>query len=241
MVVGDDQVDAQLFGVGGLLHGGDAVVHRDDQGIALVRQLFQHVLVHAVAALGAQGQFAAHLRAQVGEILVQNGGGGDAVHVVVAVNDDGLAVLHGAVQPLHRLVHIPDGKRIGQGRFPLQQRRGLLRRLAAPRGQHPRKQPAAAGLLQSGRRLLIQRLRLPDAIPHGVPHPSPVCRACRAAGPARGGRLWYGPAFDRQRTAPKSLAKPPARPSWRSMASSVSISVETSIETSCKSVSYSRT
>ena len=216
MVVGDDQVDAQLPGVGGLLHGGDAVVHRDDQGIALVRQFFQRVPVHAVAALGAQGQFAAHLRAQVGEILVQNGGGGNAVHVVVAVNDDGLALLHGAVQPLHRLVHIPDGKRVGQGRFPLQQRRGLLRRLAAPRGQHPRKQPAAARLLQSGRRLLIQRLRLPDAIPHGVPHPSPVCRVpvsgrrrnrWQSRRPGRPGAAWLPACRSRWRRPSRHPAK----------------------------------
>ena len=63
VVVGNHQVHAQLLGAPGLLDGGDAVIHRDDELIALFGQLFHNGVGQAVAILLAAGQLAAHIGA----------------------------------------------------------------------------------------------------------------------------------------------------------------------------------
>lgn len=53
VVVGDHQIDAQLFCIGGFLHRRNAVIHRNDELEAFTRQLFQRCAVKTVAPLRA--------------------------------------------------------------------------------------------------------------------------------------------------------------------------------------------
>ena len=161
MVVGDDQINAQFFGVTGLLHGGDAVVHRHHQRIALGRQLLQHFPVDAVTAAVPAGQHTFDLRPQIAQCLKQNRGGADAVHIIIAKNNDGLFFLNGLVQAGHRLVHVLHQEGVGERR-PLSQQRLCLRGTgkAAPR-QHAGQQRAAAAI---GERPL-RRSRLRPELP----------------------------------------------------------------------------
>ena len=105
VVVRDDEVKAQFLGAGGFLDGGNAVVHRDHELKALSGQGFQRCACQAVTGT-AGGQLAADVRALAGETFVQNRGGGNAVHIVVAVNDHEFFVLDGFLNAGDRFVHI---------------------------------------------------------------------------------------------------------------------------------------
>ena len=161
MVVGDDQIDAQLLGISGLLHGGDAVVHRHHQRIAFGGQLLQHFPIDAIAAAIPAGQHAFDLRPQIAQRLEQNRGGADAVHIIIAKNDDGLFFFDGRLQAGHRLVHVLHQEGVRERRT-LPQQRLCLRRAgtAAPR-QHTGQQRAAAAV---GERPL-RRSRLRPELP----------------------------------------------------------------------------
>ena len=112
-MVGDHQFNAKLLGVLGFFHCRNAIVQRDDKMIALFRQLFQNRFVQAIAFILAAGQAASNaLCAYITQILIQKGGGSDAIHIIIAKNHDRLAAFHCTVDTLHRLVHILEQKRI---------------------------------------------------------------------------------------------------------------------------------
>ena len=70
-----------------------------------------------------------HPRAAGAEIVGQKAGGGDAVHVIVAEDGDGLAPGERAVDALHSLVHVAHQKgRIEQRALTVKPRGGLLGR-----------------------------------------------------------------------------------------------------------------
>ena len=110
VVVGDDHVHPQGPGVLHLLGGGDAAVHRDNQGDPLAGQGVNGVVVQAVPLFGTVWDVADHLATQRAEKLGEQTGGGDAVHVVVAVDGDGLLLPDGPGNALHGLLHIPQEK-----------------------------------------------------------------------------------------------------------------------------------
>ena len=91
VVIGDDEVDAEGGGKGGLLHAGDAAVHGDDERDALLGKRADRIAAEAVALLDAAGNVHEHRRPAGAEIIGQKAGGGDAVHVVIAEHGDGLA------------------------------------------------------------------------------------------------------------------------------------------------------
>ena len=164
VVVGDDKIQPQCLGAGGFLHGRNAVVHRHDQLEPLLGKAFQRRAGQTVA-VAARGQLAAHVCAHAAQALVQDGGGGDAVHIVVTVDDDQLLVLDRLLNARDRLVHIPHKKRVGQ-RLPRAQK--LLRRggIAAPRCQNSAQQNTAP---LGGKCLFIRRsggFYLPCRIDH---------------------------------------------------------------------------
>ena len=212
MVVRDDQIYAQFPGKGSLFHGGDAVIHRDHKGVAFGGQFFQCVPGDTIAAAIPAGQLAAHLRTQAGQALIKNGRGGNAVHIIVAKNNDGLPVFHRRLDAFHGPFHILEQKGVREGRLLLQPLRRRPGRRDAPGSQNPGQQRAIPrrreGLLPRS----IGGFQLPGTVIHRLV--LPFCPA-----------------------EPKSLSKLWVRPSWLSMASSVSISVETSMLTSWSSVS----
>ena len=166
VVVGDDQVETEFGGAIGFGHGGDAVVHRDDELIALGGQAAHGLRVEAVTAAVPAGQLAAHMRALVGKAFVQDGGGGNAVDIIIAKNDDGFLVFDGLADAFDRFVHILEPVRVGQFRLFGQQAVGLLRRFDAARRQHPAEQRPVPGRLQRGLRGGVGRRSLPDPVVH---------------------------------------------------------------------------
>ena len=102
VVVGDDQIDAELFGDLRLIDGGDAAVDGDDEGRAVAVELFDGLAVEAVAlvdAVGDVGLDAFGGVAEGDECVPEDGGGGDAVDVVVAVDGELFTGLHGFRDP----------------------------------------------------------------------------------------------------------------------------------------------
>ena len=120
MVVGDDQIHAQRGRKVGFLHGRDAVIHRHDEGATLVVHRLDGVFRKAVAVPLAAGQHTLDGRAHALEMLVQQGGGGHAVHIVIAEDRDGLAVVDGLPDALTGGVHIGQQRGVGKLLLPCQ-------------------------------------------------------------------------------------------------------------------------
>ena len=140
MVVGNDQVHAQRSRKVGFLHGRDAVVHRHDEGAALVVHGLDGVFRKAVAVPLAAGQHTLDSRAHALEMLVQQGGGGHAVHIVIAEDRDGLAVVDGLPDALTGGVHIGQQRGVGKLLLPCQQGQRFGGVGDAPGGKNARQQ-----------------------------------------------------------------------------------------------------
>ena len=169
VVIGDDEVDAEGGGKGGLLHAGDAAVHGDDERDALLGKRADRVAAEAVALLDAAGNVHEHRRAAGAEIIGQKAGGGDAVHVVIAEHGDGLAAGKRAVDARHGLVHIAHEEGgVDQRAFAVEMRGGLLGRHDAARGQYGRYQIGIACVHQSFDRGVIRFRDEPAFVFHAV-------------------------------------------------------------------------
>ena len=95
MMIRDDQIHAAVFGDFGLLDGGHAAVDGDDEFGALIADLGDGLGVEAVTFLNAVRDVKLDLAAQQGDGVPEDAGGGDAVDIVVAVDDDRFAVADG--------------------------------------------------------------------------------------------------------------------------------------------------
>ena len=113
MVVGDDDVHAQFFGQRRHVHGVDAAVHGEQQA-GVLRQGAHGLLVEAVALAVAVGQVGANVRAQRGQVQAEDGRGGDAVHVVIAVDADALALCQRRAQAGDGFFHVREQQRVAQ-------------------------------------------------------------------------------------------------------------------------------
>lgn len=161
MVVGDDQIYAQLLCAAGFLHSGNAVVHRHHQRVSLFCQSLEYIGIQAISPAFPAGQFTANLRPLVGQTLKQDGRCRDAVHIVVAKNDDGLAFFHRTLDAFHRLVHVLEQKGIGQFIPTIQKvMRGFGRMDPACR-QHTAEQHAEAFGVQGFGVLIGSLIQLP--------------------------------------------------------------------------------
>ena len=161
VVVGDHHVHAQLPGAVHLRHRGNAVVHGDNQGDALLVECLHGVEVHAVALPLPLGYVIHHVGAHGLQVGEQDGGGGDAVGVVVAIDGDSLKALNGAVDALHRLVHVLHQKGVGKlpageqvADFPLLRKAPYLQEHGEEKGQ-------GIPLRDLGRPLPVERGHLP--------------------------------------------------------------------------------
>src|SRR5262249_12918025 len=98
VVVGDDQVNAGVTGNFGRFDARDPAIHGDDQRLLAVgrgTQVGDRLVVEPVSLLDAVRDVAADVGAQGLEHVPQDGAGGNAVDVVVAVDDDRLALADG--------------------------------------------------------------------------------------------------------------------------------------------------
>ena len=151
VVVGDDQVQTDLTGVFGLLHAGDAAVHGDDQGDALVIEGAEGVAAQPVAVLHPAGDMLEALGSLGAQVVHQQHGGGDAVHIVVPEHGDAFPVRQGAADAGDGLVHIfhQEGG-MGEILLPFQKRLPFLRGCCASCGQHGAQQFRVARFAQAG-------------------------------------------------------------------------------------------
>ena len=113
VVIRHDQIDAALARDLRRLDRGDAAVDGDDQLGAVVAELRDRLGVEAVAFVDAVGDVEVGVAAEDADGVPEDGGGGDAVDVVVAVDDDLFAV---ADRPGDALGGLASGRGSGPGR-----------------------------------------------------------------------------------------------------------------------------
>ena len=115
MVVRND--DIQRFRrIGYLAQTADAAVHGNNQCRTLLRNIFQRFVIQAVALAFTLRNVGGNPAAALLQIQVQQGGGTDSVHIIVAVNRNLLACRQGPLNTLNRALHILQQKRIMKGR-----------------------------------------------------------------------------------------------------------------------------
>ena len=226
MVVGNDQIHAQRSRKVSLLHGRDAVIHRYDKGAALVVHGLDGVLGQAVAVPLAAGQHTLDGRAHALEVLVQQGGSGHAVHIVIAKNRDGLAIVNGLPDALTGGIHIREQCRVGKFLLPCQQGQCFGGVGDAPGGKNARQQ--GVFLLLRRQHGLIFFVR-PRRFVHGL-----LFQLCCCLLRNGGGQLPHSGAVQRF-LFPSAVGHSnslPVRPSLASIPCKAAISEEISIATS---------
>ena len=116
MVVGDHGIHAQFGRVCDLVYSGHAVVHGDYQLDSALIQKRDSLAVHTVALALSRGDVIHDVGSDIGEVRIQQSGGGDAVCVEISVDADALAALDSLTDSSDRPVHVLDLKgRGGQG------------------------------------------------------------------------------------------------------------------------------
>ena len=171
VVVGDDQIHAQLFAQLSLGHGGNAAVHGDDELNPLVVKLVQGNGVQTVALLQPTGDVADTAAAVAAEKVRQQAGGGNAVHVIVAEDRDFFLVFDGQRHPSGGQSHVRHQKGVGQGSVAIQIGLCLGTVLNAPGGQHHGGQWGVARAYQGVHRSHIRLLLIPNSVFHLSTHP----------------------------------------------------------------------
>ena len=125
-----------------------------DQAHALLVQCGQRGGVDAVALVVAAGDVGDAAQALAVQIIGQQAGGGDAVHVIVAVDRDRFARVDRPAQPRDRAVHVAQQHRVVQGfDAAVKQARRILRLCHAAQAQNGGQQRRQAHAQQLFRRL----------------------------------------------------------------------------------------
>ena len=173
MVIGNHHVHPQRVGKFNLLIAGDAAVHRDHQSGSLFPQVLNGLLGEAVALFNPPGDVPQAVGPAAAEIVLQQHGGGDAVHVVIPEDGDRLPPADGPLDAVHRSVHVPhEHGGEGQVPVPLQSHRGRFRGGDAPGCQHHGQQIRVSGAAEEGNVLLSRRPNVPLFEFHGASLPS---------------------------------------------------------------------
>ena len=161
-------------GAGRLLHGGDAAVHRDDEAHPLAPEGGHRLPVEAVALLHPVGDIGDHRPPLPAEEVGEQAGGGDAVHVVVAVDRDVFPRRQRPAHPRRGPVHVLHEKRVQElAPAGVQKGAGLLRGVQPAgaegqrrQGRHPRRLHGGPRLRGTGRPvpLLVFHGRMPPSL-----------------------------------------------------------------------------
>ena len=171
VVVGNDQVHAQLLAQLSLGYGGNAAVHGDDELNPLVVELVQGDGVQTVAFFQAAGDVADTAASVAAEKVRQKAGGGNAVHVIVAEDRDFFLVFDGQRHSSGGQRHIRHQEGVGQGGAAIQIVLCLGTVLNAPGGQHHGGQWGVARAYQGVHRSHIRLLLIPNSVFHLSTHP----------------------------------------------------------------------
>ena len=115
VMVGDDDVEPAFSRLGDLGDRRDPAVDGEDEPTALLRESGQRLAADAVALVEAARQVPGDLGAELAQEEDGEGGGGDPVHVVVAVDADPPARLHGGADLRARGVHVAEQGGIVRG------------------------------------------------------------------------------------------------------------------------------
>lgn len=113
VMVRDDPFQAQLGAGGDFFHGTHPAIHGDEK--VRVPRLFQisnAVQMQPVPIIKAVGDEEGDLRAELLQDPAQERRGRHAVHIVVAVDDDGFAARDGLLDALRRRAHAREGQRV---------------------------------------------------------------------------------------------------------------------------------
>ena len=174
VVVGDHQLHPQGGSAGRLLHGGDAAVHRDDEAHPLAPEGGHRLPVEAVALLHPVGDVGDHRPPLPAEEVGEQAGGGDAVHVVVAVDRDMFPRRQRPAHPRRGPVHVLHEKRVQElAPAGVQKGAGLLRGVQPAgaegqrrQGRHPRRLHGGPRQRGTGRPvpLLVFHGRMPPSL-----------------------------------------------------------------------------
>ena len=170
VMVGDDQIHAELAGHVGGLERRDAAIDGDENARARLGQGAHRLAVEAVAFLDPMGDIEIDLGAEQGQQLPEDGDAGDAVDVVVAVDGDLLFLLDGLAQAGDGRLdprHMGRPDQLGQLRLQEHVALGGLRDPAIEQHlRHQRRDPQRPG----------QRLH---PLIDGGNHPEILLRPCR--------------------------------------------------------------
>ena len=125
-----------------------AAIHRDEQPRRILRDAARHAIrAQAVAFIRPQRQEARGFRAIGPQHAGEQRERGDAVHIVVAVEDDFFAAVERGENARHRRVHIRQRKRIAQLLQPrIEKALRLLHRTDAAVQQHLGHEPCEPGV-----------------------------------------------------------------------------------------------
>ena len=102
VVIGDDEIDAPAVRCFASRECPNTGVHADDDANAAVGRLLDHLIAHPVAFTDAMRHVVLRLSPAEFDGGLENHDCGSAVHVVVAIDQDGFAALDRCAQSLHR-------------------------------------------------------------------------------------------------------------------------------------------
>ena len=154
VMIGDDEIDAELARAQGRLAGANAAVDRDDELHAFAMQAIDCRRLQAVTVAQPLGDEVHDVATEQLEGATQDDGRGDAVDVVVTVDGDALPAGQGPLDALDRARHVGEQERIVE---VIEGRREETRRALGIT------QPAQAEQPRHGR-VQIERLRQPPAV-----------------------------------------------------------------------------
>ena len=214
VVVGDDEVDAELAGPARRLGTADAAVHRHDHAHAIGVQALDRGHLQAVAVAQPFRDEVRDVAAEQFQRPAQDDRGGHAVDVVVAVDRDALLALERGTEPIDGRPHVGEAIRVVQLRelrvagsgAPPPDRHGR----DAEQAGDDRRHVEGGGQRLRGR--LVTHDGVPDQCPHGAAIPSRGIRRPYRRSRRRGGRCGGTSRTDargvRRRSSPSAAAAP---------------------------------
>ncbi len=174
VVVGDDEVDAELAGTARRLGAPDATVHRHDHAHAVGVQPLHRRGLQAVAVPHPFGDEVRDVTSEQFQRATQDDRRGHAVDVVVAVDRDPLPALERGAQPIDRGPHVGEAIRVVQlGELRIEEPVGRLGVGMPPmpeKARDDRRHVERDGQRLRGR--LVTHDGVPDQCPHGAAMPT---------------------------------------------------------------------
>jgi hypothetical protein len=114
VMIGDNQIDALIAHHFRLLNRSNAAIDRDDHLGSLIANRRECFGVEAISFVDAVGNVIIDFAAEGFDGVPENGGGGDAIDVVIAVDDDFFLIADGAGDALGGEGQVWDEGRVGQ-------------------------------------------------------------------------------------------------------------------------------